>query len=69
MVLKASSPYTNKPIGEDICVGHISGGDDDWWLIGEGFIGGCGRIGLDTTCQTLVVSVPHIPMVLIFWFL
>ena len=69
MVLKASNTCINESTGEDLCAGHVSGGDGVWTLITQGFIGGCDEIVLDTTYQMMVLSVPHIPMVVVFEFL
>ena len=38
--MNASSTYTDERAGEDLCVGHASGGECDWELIGQGLIEG-----------------------------
>ena len=68
MVLNASNRCSNEPMGKDLCAGHVSGGECDWELIGEGFIGGNDQIVLDTTRQMLVLLVLRISVAIVFWF-
>ena len=63
MVLEVPKPWTNEPISNELCDGHVS---YDWELIGYGFIGECDPIVLDATRQVLVLLVRDIPMVFVF---
>ena len=66
MVLRASGTCTNEPTGEDLYAGNMSGGNCDWELISQGFIGVDDGIVLDMTHQMLALSVLHIPVAVVF---